>query len=77
MSMFNDAAITNSLMEQGIEKIEEQRRTIKGLREALEFYADPFAWKKKHDPENDIQVPDFYSETSFGDTATAALSAYR
>jgi hypothetical protein len=43
--------------------------------EALEFYADPFAWKKKHDPEDVVSVPDFYSETSFGDTARAALSA--
>lgn len=46
---------------------------IAGLRAALEFYADPVAWKAKHDPQNDIQVPDFYSETSFGDTAVAAL----
>lgn len=46
-----------------------------GLRKALEFYADPFAWKKQHDPENDVQVPDFYSETSFGDTARAALTS--
>jgi len=43
-------------------------------RKALEFYADPFAWKKKHDPENDVQVPDFYSETSFGDMASEALA---
>ncbi len=45
------------------------------IRDALEFYTDPFAWKKKHDPDNDVQVPDFYSETSFGDTAGEALSA--
>lgn len=44
------------------------------LRNVLEFYADPFAWKKRHDPDNSIQVPDFYSETSFGDTAAEALS---
>lgn len=43
------------------------------LEAALRFYADPFAWKKLHDPKNDVQVPDFYSETSFGDTAQAAL----
>jgi hypothetical protein len=46
-----------------------------GVREALEFYADPFAWKKKHDPGDDVRVPDFYSETSFGDTAVAALAS--
>lgn len=44
-------------------------------REALEFYADPFAWKKLHDPDDVVRVPDFYSETSFGDTAAAALAA--
>ena len=42
---------------------------------ALEFYADPFAWKKKHDPEDLVRIPDFYSETSFGDTAIEALAA--
>lgn len=41
---------------------------------ALTFYADPFAWKAAHDPGDDISVPDFYSETSFGDTAVEALS---
>lgn len=45
------------------------------VREALEFYADPFAWKKKHDPEDVIRVPDFYGETSFGDMAIEALVA--
>lgn len=45
------------------------------VREALEFYADPFAWKKKNDPEDVVRIPDFYSETSFGDTAIEALSA--
>jgi hypothetical protein len=44
------------------------------LEGALRFYADPFAWKKLHDPEDVVRVPDFYSETSFGDTAEAALS---
>lgn len=44
-------------------------------RRALEFYADPFAWKAKHDPENDVSIPDFYSETSFGDFANTALDA--
>jgi hypothetical protein len=46
------------------------------VRTALEFYADPFAWKKEHDPENDVQVPDFYSEINFGDTAEAALALF-
>lgn len=43
--------------------------------EALQFYADPFAWKKLHDPDDNVRVPDFYSETSFGDTAQEALGA--
>ncbi len=46
---------------------------IEELTKALRFYADPFAWKKQHDPADVIRVPDFYSETSFGDTAIAAL----
>ncbi len=46
-----------------------------GVVEALEFYADPFAWKKKHDPDDVVRVPDFYSETSFGDTALEAIRA--
>lgn len=45
------------------------------MREALEFYADPFSWKAKHDPEDVVRIPDFYSETSFGDTAVEALAA--
>lgn len=45
------------------------------LVEALKFYADPFVWKKKHDPDDAVSVPDFYSETSFGDIATEALMA--
>lgn len=55
-------------------KIFAQAAEIKRLRAALEFYRDPVAWKKKHDPNNDIQIPDFYSETSFGDTAEVALT---
>ncbi len=43
------------------------------IRDILEFYANPRAWKLKHDPENDIGVPDFYSELSFGDMAEEAL----
>lgn len=46
-------------------------------REVLEFYADPFAWKRKHDPQDVIGIPDFYSETSFGDRAAEALAAPR
>lgn len=46
----------------------------KALRAALEFYRNPFAWKKLHDPHDDVRVPDFYSETSFGDTAAEALA---
>lgn len=46
-----------------------------GVRGALKFYADPFAWKKKHDPDDVVRIPDFYSETSFGDTAVEALVA--
>jgi len=48
---------------------------VEGLREALEFYANPFAWKAKHDPDDVVRIPDFYSETSFGDTAIEALAA--
>lgn len=45
------------------------------LVEALEFYADPFAWKEKHDPEDLVRIPDFYSELSFGGAAAEALTA--
>lgn len=45
------------------------------MREALTFYADPFAWKAKHDPDDVVRIPDFYSETSFGDKAADALAA--
>lgn len=58
------------LLEKGFDLIE-QRTTAARV---LSFYADPFAWKAAHDPENDISVPDFYSETSFGDTAAEALA---
>ncbi len=54
-------------------EIARQVKVIAVLRKALEFYADPAAWKTKYDPHNDIQIPDFYSETSFGDTAIVAL----
>jgi hypothetical protein len=44
-------------------------------KEALEFYADPIAWKKQHDLEDSVRVPDFYDETSFGDMAKEALAS--
>ncbi len=47
------------------------------MREALTFYADPFAWKAKHDPDDVVRIPDFYSETSFGDKAADALAETR
>jgi hypothetical protein len=47
---------------------------VERLRAALEMYADPFAWKKKHDPDNVFNVPDFYNEMCFGDTAVEALA---
>lgn len=55
-------------------ELAEVRAQLASARKALEFYADPFAWKKLHDPEDVVRVPDFYSETSFGDTALVALS---
>lgn len=46
---------------------------IRRLRAALEFYANPFAWKLVHDPGDVVRVPDFYSELDFGDRAASAL----
>lgn len=43
------------------------------LREALEFYADPFKWKKENN--SDIQIPDFYNEICFGEKAEEALAS--
>jgi hypothetical protein len=43
------------------------------LREALEFYADP--WKFREPGEDAASVPDFYDEMDFGDKARAALAA--
>jgi hypothetical protein len=62
------------------EQVEANVRLVVALPEmvkALEFYADPWTWKKLHDPEDLIRIPDFYSETSFGDTARTALSSAR
>lgn len=64
------------MISEAANKIAELQQQKAGLRDALRFYADPVAWKKEHDPEDDVQIPDFYSETSFGDTAKAALGAY-
>ena len=44
---------------------------IAELEAALRFYADPFKYTDIHG--DDVQVPDFYSETDFGETARAAL----
>ena len=44
---------------------------IAALEEALRFYAEPDKYTDCH--ENDVQIPDFYSELDFGKTARAAL----
>ena len=44
---------------------------ITKLEAALRFYADPFKYTDIHG--DDVQVPDFYSETDFGETARVAL----
>ena len=45
---------------------------IAKLEAALRFYADPSKYTDIHG--DDVQVPDFYSETDFGETARAALA---
>jgi hypothetical protein len=50
---------------------------VERLRAALDFYADPLTWKRQHDPRDDIPIPDFYSELSFGDRARDALNGDR
>jgi hypothetical protein len=50
---------------------ETQAARIAELEAALRFYADPFKYTDIHG--DDVQVPDFYSETDFGETARAAL----
>lgn len=53
--------------------IETPDKDISLLREALEFYADPFKAKDEYgDP---VSIPDFYNELDFGERARAALSA--
>jgi len=47
------------------------------LMRALEFYADPSAWKKKNDPENLVAIPDFYCELDFGMEAKDAIARFR
>jgi hypothetical protein len=54
-------------------RIRNLEKRVDELEDALRFYVDPFAWKRLHDPEHVVQVPDFYRETSVGDTAEAAL----
>ena len=46
-------------------------REITRLRAALRFYAEPYKYTDIHG--DDVQVPDFYSETDFGETARLAL----
>jgi hypothetical protein len=52
----------------------EDSATETTIREALEFYAYPWAWKKIHDPQDIIGIPDFYSELSFGSAAKEAIA---
>lgn len=54
-------------------RLAEAGRENAKLRETLAYYADPFAWKKAHDPDDDMRIPDFYSEMEFGDKAREAL----
>jgi hypothetical protein len=44
---------------------------IERLRAALRFYAEPYKYTDIHG--DDVQVPDFYSETDFGETARLTL----
>lgn len=64
----------NPLLREAAAEITKLRAQRDAAARALSFYADPFAWKAAQDPNDDISVPDFYSETSFGDTAAEALS---
>jgi hypothetical protein len=51
---------------------EQEAAWVGKVREALEFYASPHS--KKGDDGYLVNVPDFYSELSFGDRAQEALS---
>ena len=53
-------------------QIERLRAENERLRAALRFYADPWKYTDCHG--DDVQVPDFYSELDFGETARAALN---
>jgi hypothetical protein len=53
------------------QEIKRLRAEIERLRSALRFYAEPYKYTDIHG--DDIQVPDFYSETDFGETARLAL----
>lgn len=58
-------------MNEAADCIESQAARIAELEVALRFYADPSKYTDIHG--DDVQVPDFYSETDFGETARAAL----
>ena len=46
-------------------------KNIEKLEAALRFYAEPWKYTDYHG--DDVQVPDFYSELDFGETARKAL----
>lgn len=56
-------------------KIYMLRGVIDDVEKALIFYADPFSAVDEHGEA--VGVPDFYSELSFGDIASAALATIR
>jgi hypothetical protein len=47
---------------------------ISSLEKTMTIYADPFAWKEQHDPENSLFVPDHYEVSGFGDMAKFVLA---
>jgi len=53
------------------EYVARKNAEIERLRAALRFYAEPYKYTDIHG--DDVQVPDFYSETDFGETARLAL----
>jgi hypothetical protein len=66
-------AETNNYVDRrwAMKTIAEKDTRIAELEAALRFYADPYKFTDCRG--NDIQVPDFYSETDFGETARVAL----
>ncbi len=66
-------------------KIEEETITIpcaqyeayRAAAKAIQFYADPFAWKEKYDPDDTLYIPGNYRLNGIGDTAKDALAALR